>query len=113
MKATVLKLVFEASLDGNVHTAYELHRKYRLTPSEIRAAFFFLKSNKIIDGELHHFQMKSELSDTQLGAIYHAIEKRELALDEKQIEHFRMKAKSRGEHYFPNMKIIDKSLKAG
>jgi hypothetical protein len=111
MNPITIKLVFDLATDREKHELYELHKKYRLTPSEIKDAVAFLSEKKVIDHNGRFFRLSEHLTGRQLSVIYNAIVARSLELDKLEIQKIIDKAKPITELYKPNLEIIDETLR--
>ena len=111
MNPITIKLVFDLAKDKEKHELYELHKKYRLTPTEIQGAVAFLSEKKVIDHNGRFFRLSDHLTGRQLSVIYNALVARSLELDKLEIQKIIDKAKPITELYKPNLEIIDEALR--
>ncbi|RDK82944.1 UNVERIFIED_ORG: hypothetical protein DFO82_2246 [Idiomarina abyssalis] len=111
MEPILIKLVIELAKDKEEHEFYELHEKFRFTPSEVKKIIEFLSAKKVIEHREHVFKLNSKLSNEQLAFIYNAMSSRKLELDKNLIQTMVDKACEITEPYKPNLDIIDKTLK--
>jgi hypothetical protein len=110
MLSIVIKLIVGLIADKNRHDFYELHRKYRLTPAEIKEAVKLLETHEIVVVEGNEFWLAGELNGDQIYTIYESIKNRSLELDKAQLERIRENSQPINELYYPKLKIIDDTL---
>lgn len=111
MNPITIKLVFDLLVDREELELFDLHYKYRLTPSEINRTVKFLEKENVINHNNRYIRLNRNLSKEQLRILYNSICNRKLELEKEKILALSEQAKPISEFYKPNLRIIDKSLK--
>lgn len=110
MREIHIKLVLNLINDREEHDLYELHEKYRLTPTEARNSIKILGEMGIIDIKGRVFSVSDKLTKKQIGTLYKSAAFREIELDQEEITILRNRALEINALYLPNLNIIDESL---
>lgn len=111
-KNTVLSEILRHLSDGEWHTLFSLHDRFRISPMNILECINYLKKNDVI--QVNEMNVRLNLIDDIkiLGALRHALQDRYLIIENDENARFKKLKLEINQVYMPKMRLLSSNLVA-
>jgi hypothetical protein len=96
--------------DGEYHSIFSLHERYRLSPSRIIECIEYLNNKNVLEINGDKIKLKPILDNTTLAEIRKAFCDRQLVIEGSSDARYSEPAIKINQLYMPNVDILDASL---